>query len=561
MGRKANSATEAIEFQKRMITDFAKLEAKICEKSLGDYLRAAWPLLEPTTPLIDNWHIDCISEHLEACTTGQIKRLVVNIPPKSLKSTITSVMWPTWVWGPRHQPGTRWLFASYSDAVAVRDSLNRRNLIGTPWYQRKWGGHVVMQSAMRLKDTDHVFENASRGRMQASTMAGEGTGLGGKFLVIDDPHNPTEILSNVERERTLYNFDQKFFNRLDNKIDGVIVIIMQRLHEKDLSGHVLTTDPHSRWVHLKLPMVAPERTIVVFPISDRQFIREPGDLLIPERERGEEIAEYRERLGEYGFAGQYQQEPVPEGGAIFKRAYFRRWPEIEGDTDIELPNFTMCTQSWDTAIKDKESNSYTVCTTWGHSEQGYFLMDVWRKHVEFPEMMAAMGDLAAEWKPDAILIEDKASGQSAIQELQRGNLPVIAIKVDTDKTARARAASPTAESGKVWIPRDKVWAATFIDECCTFPKGEFNDQVDSMTQFINWSRAADTPLMAMYQADNERSRQEKIRAGQPVRFIEPEMFGSGVYICAYPGCGKEIPPEVPYNLKGGKKYCTTHTVW
>lgn len=568
MSRREHKATR--EFRKAL-DQAARLEAKLCELSLGNYLRQMWPVLEPVTPLVHNWHIDSVAEHLEGCTTGQIKRLVINIPPKSLKSTITSVMWPTWVWGPNKQPGTRWLFASYSHRVSVRDSMNRRTLLKSPLYQRYWGDQVSLAStsSRELLDTQTVFQNSKRGRMEATTMDGEGVGLGGRFLVIDDPHNPSEILSDVERDRTLSNFDQKLFNRLDDKLNGVIVLIMQRLHEKDLSGHLLSDDRLGRWTHLKLPMVAPEATTITYPRTGTIHTRNAGDLLIPLREGQDEINEYRERLGDYGFAGQYQQEPVPLGGGLFKVDYFQRWPiDPDDDPEDDLPIFTQCVQSWDCAFKEKEENSYSVCTTWGCTERGYFLLDVWRKHVEYPELRDAMEELAREYDPEAILIEDKASGQSAIQELKRANLPIIAIKADGDKKSRAVAASSQAAAGKIWIPRGQPWAAAYLQEMCTFPKGKYNDQVDSTSQFINWIRSCDTPLMDYYKSENEKERQREIASGEPIGYqaipgVPSGYPGSEIYGCAYPGCGKELPPNGPNIIaKRGLKFCCQeHAGW
>ncbi len=218
-------------------------------------------------------------------------------------------------------------------------------------------------------------------------------------------------------------------------------------------------------------------------------MRKESDLLNSLREGHPELEEHKARLGIYGYAGQFQQNPLPAGGGIFKLNYFNLWPKLDRDGNeqyAELPKFKTVTQSWDTAIKDKETDSFSVCTTWGISDTGYFLLDVWRKHVEFPEMIHAMNELATEWRPGAILVEDKASGQSAIQELRRSTLPVIAIQVDKDKVARARAAAATAEAGKTWIIRNASWARLYLDELCNFPKSEFGDQVDSTTQFINW---------------------------------------------------------------------------
>jgi predicted phage terminase large subunit-like protein len=171
-------------------------------------------------------------------------------------------------------------------------------------------------------------------------------------------------------------------------------------------------------------------------------------------------------------------------------------------------------------------------------------------------MMHAMNDLARQWQPHAILVENKSSGQSAIQELRRSTLPVIAIDVDTDKTARARAAAPKAESGKIWIMRDASWARLYLDELCNFPKSEFNDQVDSTTQLLNWIHESSFGLVAIYRAENQKVRLDKIRRGEPIRYLIPGMLGSAVYICSYEGCGKElIPNGPPITQSRGLRFC------
>jgi|SRR5208282_4437768 len=389
---KQGKATElARQFRKQPVLDTAaQLQRLVCERSLADYIQQAWPILNPSTSYRSNWHIDLISEYLQACTKGQIRRLILNLPPKGTKSTQVSVMWPTWSWGPGNQPGTRWMFASYSEMVSTRDSLARRTLMTSPWYLGHWGSRVRLIADQNQKT---IFQNTSRGHMLATTMGGQGTGLGGQYLVIDDPHDTEKIISEKERQRALHNFDHKLYTRLDDRKTGVIVIIMQRLHTRDLTGHLLEGPDGSRWEHLSIPMEAPAQKFYVFPVSKKEYSRAEGELLNPAREGPAELEEHKARLGSYGYASQFQQTPLPAGGGVFKQQWFKLWPKLDSEGNehsAELPNFDQVVQSWDTAIKDKETNSFTVCTTWGVCDLGYFLIDVWRKHVEFPEMIHAM---------------------------------------------------------------------------------------------------------------------------------------------------------------------------
>ena len=213
--------------------------------------------------------------------------------------------------------------------------------------------------------------------------------------------------------------------------------------------------------------------------------------------------------------------------------------------------------SWDCAIKDNETNSYSVCTVWLELDDRFLLHYVWRNRVEFPEMLRAMRELASQFPPDAILVEDKASGQSAIQELRRSTLPVIAVNVDTDKTARARAAAPTAEAGKIWIMRDAPWARLYLDELCNFPKSEFTDQVDSTTQFINSAKDS-LGLSRQLREEEEQIRRDRIARGWPIRY---EM-GVAVFACAYPGCEKELPLNGPAIVQSrGLQFCCQAHAW
>jgi predicted phage terminase large subunit-like protein len=543
---KKNNDSDVLRLFRTVLDVGAQLQRLICERSLPDYMREAWPILNPATPLIFNWHIDLIAEYLLACILGQIHRLIINVPPKSSKSTLVSVMWPTWCWGPLNRPGTRWMFASYSERVSTRDSLARRTLLTSQWYLNHWGPRVKLIADQNQKT---IFQNTARGHMLATTMGGQGTGLGGQILVIDDPHDTEKIISEKERQRGLHNFDHKLCTRLDDRKSGAIVAVMQRLHTKDLSGHLLEGAGGERWEHLCIPMEAPARKVYIFPVSNKEYVREEGELLNPVREGPAEIEEHKERLGSLGYAGQFQQRPVPEGGAIFKSSYLKFWPE-DKDRDVELPRVIRIVQSWDCAIKTSETNSYSVCTTWFELDDRFLLRHVWRKHVEFPEMLHAMHELAAQFHPDCILVEDKASGQSAIQELRRSRLPVIALNVDSDKTARARAAAPTAEAGKIWIMRDASWARLYIDELCNFPKSEFTDQVDSTTQFINWAKGS-LGWSRVRREEDERFRREQIARGLPVRYDDN---GQPVFVCAYTGCEKELGTTI--HEARGLKFCS-----
>src|SRR6202011_6134294 len=259
------------------------------------YIRHAWHVIEPFTVYLENWHIDLIAEYLEAVTAGQIKRLLINMPPRMAKSTCVSIMWPTWVWarepfpGKPHNPalegpGTKWMFASYADELRTKHSLDRRKMLQSDWYRQRWPKPAELVSDQNVKT---MFANSSSGIMLATTMLGAGTGLGGNMLVIDDPHKTREEPQSKEVESQVAAYGDTFATRHDDKKQGVTVIVMQRINDNDLSAHVMET-AEENYIHLKIEAEAPERRVITFP-SGRILVREPGDLLWESREGPFEI--------------------------------------------------------------------------------------------------------------------------------------------------------------------------------------------------------------------------------------------------------------------------------
>lgn len=303
---------ERAERESGVSTDPVRVEARDCQSSLSAFVRAAWPVLEPGTPYLHNWHIDLISEHLEAVTRGEITRLLINMPPRYGKSNLVSVLWPVWEW--IDHPETRWMFASYSGSLSSKHSLDRRAVIQSDWYQERWGDRFHLAGDQNVK---MEFMNDRRGVMVATSVNGPATGKGGNRLILDDPHDPRRAESDVQRQAAVTFFDRTLGNRLNDKKKGAIVVVMQRLHQEDISARCLELG----YTHVKIPAEALGRTVVYFP-SGREIVREDGELLWPDREGPAEIAAAKTSMGSYAFAGQYEQEPVPAGGGLFKREWF-----------------------------------------------------------------------------------------------------------------------------------------------------------------------------------------------------------------------------------------------
>ena len=292
------------------------------EGSLPAFMGQAWPVLEPETQFLPNWHIDLICEYLEAVTAGEITRLVINLPPRYMKSLLVSVLWPIWEW--LRAPQTRWLFASYSDSLSTKHSLDRRMVLQSPWYRDRWGDRFQLTSDQNEKTE---YRNDRRGVMTATSVGGSATGKGGNRIVVDDPHNPVQAESDRQRQQALDFFLMTLSTRLDDKRKGAIVVIMQRLHTRDLTSVCLD---HG-YTSLILPAEAEDPTTVTFPRSGRTIIRGVGDLLWPEREGQEDLARQKVALGSYAYAGQYQQRPSPRGGGLFKRSWWKYYDELPRD--------------------------------------------------------------------------------------------------------------------------------------------------------------------------------------------------------------------------------------
>lgn len=458
-----------------------KIKSSILDQNLSSFIKQCFFTTNPGTEYLHNWHIDLIAEYLKACENGQIKRLIINIPPRYMKSLSVSVAWPAWLLG--HNPARRIIAASYSQNLSLKHAIDSRLVMNSKWYKK------IFPDTKFTKDQNEKekFITSERGYRIATSVGGSITGEGGNFLIVDDPHNPSDIFSDNIRGQTNQWFDQVFSSRLDDKKKGVFVVVMQRLHQDDLTGHLLQRNQKA-WEFLSLPVSVDKKTLVSF--GDVDFTREAGSFLHPKREGREEIETAKKELGSYAFSAQYMQNPVPQVGGMIKPEWIRRTKDlgfgIQGNENLLSGNIT---QSWDTAIKAKQENDFSVCTTWAETENGFYLIDVFKKRMEYPELKSAVINMAAKWNPEQVLIEDKASGQSIIQDLKRETkLPVIPINSAKDKVTRMAVVSGLFEAGKIFLPKSADWIVDYELELFAFPNGKHDDQVDSTSQFLNWTR-------------------------------------------------------------------------
>ena len=459
------------------------LLTRYAEQSLRQYVEQAWPILEPQQTFVPNWHIDLICEQLEAVTAGEITRLLVNVPPRYMKSLLISVLWPTWEWIRR--PSGRWIFTSYHESLAAKHSLDRRTVLQAPWYRARWQDQVRLATDQNVKAE---FQNTARGVMVATSIGGAVTGKGGDRIVVDDPHNPTQVESDVQREAARTFFSRTLSTRLDDKRHGAIVVVMQRLHEHDLAALCLDFE----FTHVRLPAEAEARTVISFPRSHRTVTRDEGDILWPAREGREELARQRRLLGSAAYAGQYQQRPAPAGGAIFER----RWWRLYDDPPPRLDDYT---QSWDMAFKGGPTNDYVVGLMAGRKGADIYLIDRVKGQWDFTRSCREVLAFRRRYPlTRATLIEDAANGPAIVNTLQSQMTGVIAVKPEGGKLARAQAVTPVVEAGNVYLPNprphgrlipERAWVEDFLYQCTTFPTGAHDDDVDAFTQLVvRWQR-------------------------------------------------------------------------
>jgi predicted phage terminase large subunit-like protein len=439
------------------------------------FTQKAFNELNPGREYLHNWHIDVIAEALEQCLEGKLRRLVINLPPRSLKSQMISVAFPAWLLG--HQPNAQIICASYAQDLADKMAFECRSLITADWYQDLFPGTRLAADRQSV----HDFTTIHKGFRLATSVGGVLTGRGADFIIIDDPLKPNEALSETQRTSVNDWYDHTLLTRLNDKRTGCIILIMQRLHQDDLVGHVLK---QGGWELLKFPAIAEEdeNYFLQTPYRRKRFARRRGEALHPDRESLEVLAQMREILGEYNFSGQYQQAPSPLGGGMIKRQWFRSY------TPQELPKeFELVFQSWDTANKSSELSDFTVCTTWGLIDKHLYLLEVLRRRLNYPDLRRMVKEQAEIYRVKTILIEDKASGTQLVQDLiADGVHGVTCYQPKMEKIMRMHSVTSTIENGFVHIPEHAPWVAEYLHEMAVFPRGRFDDQVDSTSQALDW---------------------------------------------------------------------------
>jgi predicted phage terminase large subunit-like protein len=428
--------------------------------------------VNPGAKFLDNWHIHAMACQLERIRAGEITRLIINLPPRYLKSLTVSVAFPAFLLG--HNPRRRIIGISYGTELADKHASDFRAIVQSAWYHRAFPS---MQTARALDSEVHTTR---RGFRKATSIGAALTGFGGDCFIIDDPQKPVDAQSEQRRDTLNQWFSNTLISRLDNKQTGAIILVMQRVHMNDLTGYLIENSDD--WTVLSLPAIA-EVDDQIATGDGRIYKRNAGEPLHAEHESLESLNALQKAVGSEVFSAQYQQAPVPAGGAMIKRDWLRYY-----DQAPERTYRTKVIQSWDTAAKDGAHNNWSVCTTWLVANKHYYLLDLTRGRYEYPRLRETAIALTERFKPNAVLIEDASTGQALAQELRRLlPQPVKPIAVERDKVGRLYVQQDKFEAGRVLFPKGASFLPDLESELLSFPQSKTDDQVDSISQALAYT--------------------------------------------------------------------------
>lgn len=469
-----------------------QLDRLDCEESLLAFVKRHWSALEPNTPFVDGWALEAVCEHLEAVTSGDINRLLINVPPGFMKSLLTNVFWPAWEWGPQRKGHLRYVTFSYAASLTERDNGRFRDLLLNQDYQRLWGDRFGLKEIGKIR-----VSNDKTGWKIASSVGGVSTGERGDRVLLDDPHSVKESESDVVRAETVRWFREGMSNRLNDMQKSAIIVIMQRVHEADVSGAILESGQD--YEHLMIPMEYDGRRYHT-SIDWTDPRDDDGDLAWEERFSRKTVEDLKTVLGPYGYSGQYQQAPAPRGGGIFRREWWQLWGNPDDPTDPQFRKFPSCeyiVASLDTAYTTKQENDYSALTVWGLWRDKYdlpkiILMSAWKDRLPIHELVERVTVTCKRFKVDRLLIESKAAGISVAQEIRRlhsgeGYGVQLFDPKGGDKEARAYSVQHIFSDEMVYAP-DRDWSDMVITEMASFPRAPHDDFTDSAVQALKHLR-------------------------------------------------------------------------
>jgi predicted phage terminase large subunit-like protein len=508
------------------MTNKSRLLDALMRKDFRAFVHKVFLTLAPGQAYIQTWHTEAIAWQLERVRRGELRRLIINMPPRSLKSITSSVAFPAFVLG--HDPSRRIICVSYSADLAKKHANDFRALLEAPWYRALFPTTRIGP----FKNSETEIELTARGFRLATSVGGTLTGRGGDLIVIDDPLKPDDAMSETKRSAANLWFNNTLLSRLDDKRTGAIVVVMQRVHLDDVTGFLL--DQSDEWEVLSLPAIAEaDETVPLF--AGRSHHRVLGDALSPEREPLSVLEAIKLQIGPDAFSAQYQQQPVPPGGAMIKRDWVLRYEDLPPVSDRLLT-----VQSWDTASKGGPENDWSVCTTWiVTKKKQWFLVHVYRGRVDYPSLKARAQELAKEFKAQQILVEDTGAGTSLVQELKEKISGIIAVRPEGDKVSRMAVNSAKFAAGQVYFPERAPWLPDLEAELFAFPGSRHDDQVDSISQALfdkNYPGFAFVTT-EMWRAALERSNNSRRRSLDWESYYNLGRFDfDGRWLVARPAC-------------------------
>jgi predicted phage terminase large subunit-like protein len=432
------------------------------------FLRRCFQTLNPASTFLPNWHLELLCHHAQLVKEGKVRRLMINLPPRYLKSLTFSVALPAFLLG--HNPARKIIVVSHGADLATKLADDFRTIIRSGWFKSAFPG--VRMS----KNTDTEVATTKGGFRLATSVDGSLTGRGGDVIIIDDPLKSADASSAAKRTHVNKVYKDTVLTRLDDKANGVIIIVMQRLHVADLCGDVLNGP--EEWVHLRLPAIAQHEER--FEFGGRAYVRRAGEPLHPEREPIASLESTRAQLGPDIFAAQYLQNPNAPEGNMVKKEWVRRYDALPARTPS-----TYVIQSWDTASTASKESSYSVCTTWFVIEKRYYLTDVLRGRFDYPALRDQALAHSKQWQPTKILIEDAGVGPALAAELSTRGFAAERIRVEHNKATRMSVQTGKFASGHIYFPKQACWLADLEAELFSFPGSNYDDQIDSISQALS----------------------------------------------------------------------------
>lgn len=423
---------------------------------------------------LDNWHINMFCDVLSRIYHQKgSKKIIINLPPRYLKSVCFSVAFPAWVLG--IDPTARIIVVTYSNLLSIKHASDTRKIMHSDWYKLAFPESKIAYGS----DTKRKFSTEKNGYYFCTSVNGTLTGEGGDIIIVDDPHNPAKIGSDKERKKVYDWFNSVLLSRLDNKKTGKVILVMQRLHDEDLSG-MLTKKQGSEWQQIVVPVLSEVDQDIEFD-SVPYYGRKKNEPLHREREDIFTIKTIKNDLGTYNFNAQYQQAPMVKEDGLVKK----KWLTYYGALDTNLINRTIV--SIDCASDTKTSSDYSVIMVISSDDQAnHYIVDVIRDRMAYPDLKKKCLSVIDKFSPDAVLIEDKSNGSALIQELLREGKKIVSIKPIKDKLSRFMPALISIENGSLLIPTSATYTDELTNELLSFPYGKHDDQIDAISQYFNW---------------------------------------------------------------------------